>query len=189
MTRLRPALVAIAGPIGSGKTTTARLLSQHTGWPATSYGDAVRAAAAARGIPGDRHQLQRIGAQLIARGWDAFTERVLDQVTWKPGDAVIVEGLRHAEAVAALRQITAPLPAFLFYLDLPAAECLARATTRDSKPNNSDAAYPVERDLPVVRALADLIVPVHDRDPAAVTRQILAYVTERSSHLPGARHG
>lgn len=133
MTRLRPALVAIAGPIGSGKTTTARLLSQHTGWPATSYGDAIRAAAAACRIPGDRHQLQRIGAVLIARGWDAFTERVLDQVAWKPGDAVIVEGLRHVEAVTALRQVTAPLPAFLFYLDLPAAEGLARAPAMASR--------------------------------------------------------
>lgn len=189
MTCLPAALVAIAGPIGSGKTTTAALLSLHTGWPATSYGDAVRAIAAVNGIPGDRYQLQRIGEQLIARGWDAFTQRVLDQVAWKPGEAVIVEGLRHAQAVTALRQVTAPLPAFLFYLDLPAAEGLARASTRDGKPNNPDGTHPVEQDLPAVRALADFIVPVHNRDPAAVTRHILAYLTEPCRHRPGERHG
>lgn len=97
-----------------------------------------------------------------------------------------MEGLRHAEAVTALRQVTEPLPAFLFYLDLPAAEGLARANTRDGTPNNPDAAHPVEQDLPAVRALADLIVPVHSSDPGHGHR-----AHPRLSHraFAGRRHG
>ncbi|HET9896712.1 MAG TPA: crosslink repair DNA glycosylase YcaQ family protein [Streptosporangiaceae bacterium] len=102
MTNLRPAVIAISGPIGSGKTTTATLLSERTGWPSASYSDVVRAVAARDGAPAGRDQLQLIGARLIAGGWDAFTCRVLDQAAWKPGDGVIVEGIRHAEAAAAL---------------------------------------------------------------------------------------
>lgn len=76
-----------------------------------------------------------------------------------------MEGIRHAEAAAALRQSTAPLPFFRFYLDLPAPDGLVRACARDGQSSHPDASHPVEQDLPAVRALASLVVPVSGRGP------------------------
>ena len=83
MTSINPAVLAISGPIGSGKTTIATLLSQRLGWPHAAYGDLVRAIATAAACPRPQH-LQHIGAELIADGWSAFTRRVLHHAWW-PG--------------------------------------------------------------------------------------------------------
>lgn len=48
MTGIAPAAIAIAGSIGTGKTTLAALLSGQLGWPRTVYGDVLRSAAASR---------------------------------------------------------------------------------------------------------------------------------------------
>ena len=117
MTGIQPAIIAISGPIGSGKTTITALLSQRIGWPHTAYGDLVRAIATRRGLTCDRHHLQHIGSQLIVGGWDAFTRRVLSQAAWRPGDSLIVDGLRHPGAVTALQRIAAPLPVIVVYLE------------------------------------------------------------------------
>jgi adenylate kinase family enzyme len=181
MSALRPAVVALSGPIGSGKTTAARLLSQRTGWPHTSYGDVVRAEAGRAGLPQDRHQLQLVGTQLIAAGWHPFTLRVLEQVSWRPDDALIIEGIRHAEAVAALRQITAPIPVAVIFLDLPVEAGLARAAARDRPDGTAgcrDAAHPIEQDLLGVRDSADLVVPVPGLTPEAITERILTHLTD-----------
>ena len=54
MTTVNPAVVAIAGPIGSGKTTTAAFLARQLAWPQAGYGDTIRAIAAERGLPASR---------------------------------------------------------------------------------------------------------------------------------------
>jgi adenylate kinase family enzyme len=54
MNSVTPAVVAITGPIGSGKTTTAALLARQLAWPKAGYGDTIRAIAAGRGLPASR---------------------------------------------------------------------------------------------------------------------------------------
>jgi len=188
MTRIQPALLAISGPIGSGKTTMAALLSQRLGWPRAAYGDLVRAVANSRGLAHDRPHLQQIGAELIANGWAPFTRQVLDQAEWKPGDAVIVDGVRHAAAVTASRQITAPLPAIVIYLDILASTGIARARRRDRRladPTRHDDLHPVERDLPAVRVLADLVLPVAGTAPGALAGRVIEYLNARARGQPG----
>jgi cytidylate kinase len=107
MTLVHPAVVAITGPIGSGKTTTAALLARQLAWPKAGYGDTIRAIAAGRGLPASRENLQRLGLDQISSGWDAFTGLVLQHARWIPGQALILDGLRHPPAAAALRTAVA----------------------------------------------------------------------------------
>jgi cytidylate kinase len=97
MTSMNPAVLAIAGPIGSGKTT-ATLLAQRLGWPQDGYGDTIRAIATARGLPASRSILQQLGMELTGTGWGTFTRLVLDHARWAPGQPLILDGLRHLTA-------------------------------------------------------------------------------------------
>lgn len=191
MTRPRPVLLAISGPIGSGKTTISALLSQQLGWPRTAYGDLARAVATSRGLAHERRHLQQIGTELIAAGWEPFTREVLAQADWKPGDAIIVDGVRHAAAVTALRQIAAPLPAIVIYLDIPASIGIARARRRDhphsADQGSGDESHPVEQDLPAVRALADLVLPAVAAGPAVLAENVIGYLRARGAKQPGGR--
>ena len=110
MTSMNPAVLAIAGPIGSGKTTTATLLAQRLGWPQDGYGDTIRAIAT-RGLPASRSILQHLGVELTGAGWGTFTRLVLDHARWAPRQPLILDGLRHLPAATALREAIAPLPA------------------------------------------------------------------------------
>jgi adenylate kinase family enzyme len=183
-----PALLAISGPIGSGKTTMTALLSQRLGWLRAAYGDLVRSVATSRGLAHDRPHLQHIGAELIATGWEPFTRNVLAQAGWQPGDAVIVDGVRHAGAVTALRQIATPLPTIVVYLDIPAHTGIARARQRDhcpTGPSSRDGLHPVEQDLPAVRVLADILLPAAGTAPAELAGHVMEYLNARHREQPG----
>lgn len=109
--------LAIAGGIASGKTSVALALSERLGWPRASFGDGVRAAAAESGLDtSSREMLQAIGESLIAAGWDAFCRRTLAGSDWYPGGPVIIEGVRHVEALEHLRALLHPVPVLLLFM-------------------------------------------------------------------------
>jgi thymidylate kinase len=190
MNHIHPAIVAVSGPIGSGKTTITTLMSERLHWPRGAYGDTVRTMATRRGVSHDRCHLQRIGSELIAGGWDTFTRLVLSQATWMPGEALILDGLRHVDAVAALQRIAAPLPVIVIYLDIPAATGLARAHRRDRLPDDQvrqEGRHLVEQDLPEVRRRSGLVLPVTDTTPALLADGIISYLHFRHGRQPGDR--
>jgi hypothetical protein len=45
---------------------------------------------------------------LIDQGWEEFCRAVLMQVHWEPGQPLVIDGIRHTEAVDALRQLVTP---------------------------------------------------------------------------------
>ena len=189
MTSMNPAVLAIAGPIGSGKTTTAALLARQLGWPRHGYGDTIRAIAAARGLTPGRGTLQQLGAELAGTGWDTFTRLVLGHARWAPGQPLILDGLRHLPAATALRQVIAPLPGIIIYLDVPTGIALTRARQRDqaTSPGTVGALHATERGLPAVRDHADLTVQAQELEPAQVAGQVICYVAARLGHAPGDR--
>src|SRR5262245_8749461 len=100
---MRPNVLCLAGGIGSGKTELASRLASRLAWPWVSFGNHVRAVAKDRGLPETREQLQALGEELIGRDLDGFCLAVLGQAHWHEGASIIVEGIRHAEALGALR--------------------------------------------------------------------------------------
>jgi cytidylate kinase/NTP pyrophosphatase (non-canonical NTP hydrolase) len=174
-----PAVVAISGPIGAGKTTVASLLAGRLGWPRAAYSDLIRSVATSRGLTHDRATLQQIGTELIATGWDIFTRQVLGQAAWTPGEPLIIDGLRHCDAATSLASAVAPLPTVVIYLEVPPGIGISRAQRRDQVPADSAqraGSHPVESGLPAVRATADLVMPASDTRPAALASRIIEHL-------------
>lgn len=153
-------VVGVAGPIGAGKSVVADELAAFYGGARRSFGGVVRGRAEAVGRPTDRDSLQDLGDQIIATdGWAAFCREVLDEPP--DGAVVVVDGVRHDGAIDALIVIVGGERLRLVFVDAPRDERLARLIARDGITEaDFDAAegHPNERELPSVRARADLVI-------------------------------
>jgi dephospho-CoA kinase len=128
----QPLVLAFAGRIASGKSTLSTSVAQVLGWPRVSFGDYVRQVARHRGLEESRTVLQELGAALIAQGWEAFCRTVLGQVAWEPGQPLIIDGIRHAEALMVLRQLVTPSELRLVFITVNEPTRTARLRQRES---------------------------------------------------------
>ena len=129
---MRSLILTFSGPIGSGKTTLSTRVAQFLEWKYVSFGDYIRDIAHQRGLGESREALQRLGASLIEEeGWDNFCNSVLAQVNWAAGQNVVLDGIRHVQALDSLREITKPSEVFLVLLELLGPELEARQASRD----------------------------------------------------------
>jgi adenylate kinase family enzyme len=109
-------VLALSGKIASGKSTLANEFAKEVGWPCVSFGDYVRSVARDRGLVESREILQEVGDKLIRTNLEGFCQSVLAQADWKPGQALVIEGVRHAEVNTVLRSLVAPSKYVLAYL-------------------------------------------------------------------------
>ena len=172
-------VIAFAGPIGSGKSTLARLVSNTLGWPLASFGTYVRKAAEAHGFDKSRKGLQLTGNFLINRGWKVFCEEVLADANWKPGSNLVVEGVRHLEALEMLRGIVTPAKIYLVYVSLDDVERKNRLKAR----NKDDSLNLEELELhsteeqvkTTLYSRADIVVD-NSRPTDEVAKEIAAWI-------------
>ncbi|MGH3190031.1 MAG: AAA family ATPase [Streptosporangiaceae bacterium] len=150
------AVICIGGAIASGKSTLAEALAGHLQNAAVrSFGDVVRKRASEEGKPLDRATLQDVGLSLIGEGWPSFVDALLEDLP-EPTDFLVVEGVRHREAVdeIASRQLSEKLLTVYLQVDHP-----VRSTRQQGRGEPSLAsAHPVESSLGEARAAADLII-------------------------------
>jgi dephospho-CoA kinase len=153
-----PVLVAVAGPMGVGKSTTCQALADRLGWPSVSFGDFVRAEVTRRGISETRDELQHLGQEL-ARSPEVLVAGVIRGAGPHPGRGLVVDGVRHMAVVRALRETSGHRVA-LFFLDAPRSVRLERWAQRGKSLDEYERAerHPVEAELPQVRAAADWVV-------------------------------
>ena len=163
-------MLCLAGGIASGKTTLARGLHEAVpGSGVVSFGDVVRRRVAELGLSQDRASLQRVGEQLIAAGWSTFVAALLRDV--EPGsNLLIVDGVRHVEALDALRAAVPQVPQRLVYVAVEEAVQRRRLAARGE--SVEALAHPMEQNLDTLRARADLVV-ASDRSIRDVLHQIL----------------
>jgi dephospho-CoA kinase len=132
MGNIEPCVLGFSGRIASGKTTISQRVSNQLCWPRTSFGDFVRSAAIkAGGNAESRPVLQQFGEMLIAGGWQNFCENVLAAAEWQPTNPLVIDGIRHVEAVNCLTAIVAPLPFVLVYIAIDEHLRTRRARNRD----------------------------------------------------------
>ncbi len=126
-------IVAISGPVGTGKTTLAEQLTDRFAGRHVRTQDAMRSAAGRDGLPmpDDRRGLQVLGDRLDEHSggsWvaDHVGELVADGL---PTDLVVVDAVRRHSQVEALRSAFAPFVTHV-HLDASRATLNARYTGR-----------------------------------------------------------
>lgn len=119
MERVVPAIVCISGRMRSGKSTISKALASKLNWKRASFGEFVLEKAKACNADFKcRAVLQKIGTHLIESGWQSFVSAVLDSASWNPGEPLIIDGLRHVDAIAYIIELTKPTPLYLVYVDV-----------------------------------------------------------------------
>lgn len=101
-------VLALAGKINSGKSTIGSLYSKFYDCPYVSFGEYVRYITKQRGLSEVRENWQKVGEELFETDANLFCRAVLAQADWKPGQALVVDGIRHSKISELLREIVAP---------------------------------------------------------------------------------
>lgn len=145
----------VAGPIAAGKTWTSDLIAAAIpGASRSTFSRGLRKLAMDGGdIKLDRETMQRLGHDVVARDWLALWNATLEVASPRCGNALIIDGLRHARIVLELRRMH---PGKIGLLTLePAQEVLeSRLIARGEDPLNG--LHPVESELDQLQSLADV---------------------------------
>lgn len=150
------AIICLGGGIASGKTTVAQALAD--AWrnsSVRSFGDVVRARVRAEGLVADRAILQEMGIRLIMEGWSAFVDALLTDLSPQV-ELLILDGVRHVEAVCELRRRFPMVPVRLVFLATHESIMQQRMVQRGEP---CDAfGHTIESELKNVAEAADILI-------------------------------
>ena len=184
---MRNITVAFAGPIGSGKSTISHLVANKLRWKRVSFGDYVRAVARDRKLDESRRVMQDLGSNLINEGWDHFCKAVLEQVQFKKGECLVVDGIRHIEALNTIRDLVHPSNVFLIYIQLKPSQRQKRLKVKGFANKNEMKQieeHPTEKQvqttLPMV---ADLLVD-GSKPEVQIVNTIVEWIESKVSSEP-----
>jgi len=111
-------ILAFAGKIGSGKSTLSKSVAEDLHFLYASFGNYVRKLAIDKGIAVTRPNLQDLGEQMVREDVHAFSLAVLKEAGWCPGASIVLDGIRHIEAINAIRTIVYPDVFKLIYIEI-----------------------------------------------------------------------
>lgn len=198
--RVNP-VIGLSGQLGSGKSSLASILAERSSWQRAAFGDYLRHLANQRGLETDRVSLQQLGEEQIALGWDAFCSAVLNHFEWRPGRGLVVDGIRHVDAVRTLNRLMYPQRLFLVHLAIDeeirhgrlalrdgtqaflmsVEEHTTEADVKDALPRAADmvvdAARPVEL---LADEVLDVVMPTK---PSRTTRPMIAFTQDYAQVL------
>jgi dephospho-CoA kinase len=167
---LMQCILCFSGNIAAGKSTWSSRIADELNVKKGSFGDYLRK----RLGTNDRDVLKTVGAKLVAESPDDFARSVLEDVGWRPGESMVLEGLRHISVLDALRVVTSPARVLLLFVDASAEDRLQRIRQRgDSSQLKTLDADPTESDVPGLRAIADIVIN-HDTK----VEEILAKISQ-----------
>lgn len=196
--RLNP-VIGLSGQFGSGKSSLASILSLRTSWPKAAFGDYLRQVTAQRGLGTDRATLQQLGEEQIALGWEAFCTAVLVHSGWRRGRGLVVDGIRHIDAVGTLNKLIYPQHLYHVHLAIDEEFRHNRLASRDglqalfdkSEEHSTEAevkaALPNAADMvvdaarPVEQLADDIMDTVSPKEPVRNVHPLIGIVPDWSS--------
>ena len=173
-----PVAIAIAGRMGSGKTTLSKDLANALECVRASFGDYVRGAVRERGLPPSRDNLQVVGTELLIGDPVGFCSSVLSSCGWQPGMDLVIDGLRHLITIPIVRRLIEPAGMKIVYISVPEQVRLERLKARGEGDACNIArieSHSSEQDLQSVAQIADLAVR-GDRPRDANVSEIAAWL-------------
>lgn len=176
-------VVALSGKVGSGKSSVSAAVASALGWQRVSFGEYVRGVAQAQQLDDSRLTLQNLGEELLAADARAFCANVLAQAATQSA-SLVVDGVRHEQVVALLRELVAPRPLVHVHLALEetirVGRIIARQGEIDAQELKRIDGHPTEQQ--VIKSLpqrADIGADYAD-DLGSIVQQIIVYI-KRSS--------
>ena len=182
------AVLAFSGLIGSGKTTIASVVATVLGWRLASFGDYVRSEAQRRGYdPATREVLQDLGHNLASQGLEGFCRAVLEDAGWRTAEGLVIDGVRHLQALDVLRTLVSPLTLHLVYVQIGTMTRVARLRRGGYDEQRLSRVDQHETELQVRKALATAADFVVDGAlPAHIAAEsILAWLSTEETHALG----
>ncbi len=140
--------IALAGGVGSGKSTIARKLASRLDAAVTSFGDYVRHVASKAGESIERSNLQRIGQELVEADAHGFAQAFLEWAPQPLDRPLIIDGVRHVIINDALRAwaTASDKDYVLILLDVPVRQRAARRRDGNEEKLRRIDDHPVERE-------------------------------------------
>lgn len=170
--------IAISGLIASGKTTIAHKLADKLNAKYGSFGKTLRAIAIAQGLKNERHVLQRLGEEWIERRCAKFCELTLAEANWTSQDSLVIEGLRHVQALEALKHLLRPIKLILVYIDADdtlRAKRLMDAGLDSQELKRLDSHSTEIQVQSVLKQMADYVV-ISNESPENIVSNIILYI-------------
>ncbi|MGI8397443.1 AAA family ATPase [Agrobacterium deltaense] len=158
---LMAVVVCFSGKIGSGKSSVISELSRSLRWKQAGFGQFVRQEIVRRGDdPHSREALQDFGQRSVEADPEAFCHGLLKSANYRPGEDLLVDGVRHVKIFETLQAIISPASVRLVHLSLTDDAQQVRVDRRtDSADLNRARGHAVEAELiSDLPQRADLIV-------------------------------
>ncbi len=151
-------IILFAGPSKSGKTTLAKRLAESLRVPFSSFGDYVRKEAQRRGLTTtSSKQLQELGFEMAKKDMKSFCKALLEEGGYVVGNGLIIDGIRHMGALAAIKTLTPKQSVKLVYLESSIADRIKRSSLSAGELHEVDS-HPVESDRALLKSAADLVL-------------------------------
>lgn len=128
---IKSTILAIAGKIGSGKSTLTNALSKKLSWSAVSFGSYIRDEAKKMGIEQNRLNLQQLGAELL-KNPEKLCMNVLSSASWNSDQNLLIDGIRHKNILKALYKLKPNLKIIFIYVDIKEDTRIKRLKKRTS---------------------------------------------------------
>lgn len=89
-----------------------------------------------------------------------FCKAVLSQANWEKGSGIVIDGIRHIEAINMLQQMTSPLKLILVFISIDDKNRQARLETRgeDKSLQIKIENHDTEGQINLLRSKADIIL-------------------------------
>jgi adenylate kinase family enzyme len=124
-------VLGFASRMGSGRRELSKRVATALALPRVSFGEYIRAEASRRGLSQSREVLQEIGESLVRDDCNGFCRAVLNQADWKPGESLVVDGIRHKQVEEILEEMVKPSLLLTVFLDVDDRLRFTRLPTAD----------------------------------------------------------
>lgn len=99
-------IIAVTGMPGSGKSTVAKAISEHLGYPLMVMGDVVRGEVARRGLPLTSENVERVARELRdSLGEGAVAALMASDIKSMESEGVVIDGVRSPGELDVFRRL------------------------------------------------------------------------------------